>query len=68
MENYLVKIPIRTNNKYQKSYYSLDFARKTYLDKSVPADNNISVREYNKVSKYKNLEIEIKKQQKNLAS
>ena len=28
---------------------------------SVPTDNNISVKEYNKISKYKHMEIEIEK-------
>ena len=36
-----------------------DYKRKTcLLDMSVPTDNNISVKEYNKISKYKDLEIE----------
>ena len=28
---------------------------------SIPTDNNISVKEYNKISQYKDLEIEIEK-------
>ena len=37
--------------------------RKTCLliDMSVPTDNNISVKEYDKISKFKDLEIEIEK-------
>ena len=37
--------------------------KKTFLliDMSVPNDNNLSVKEYNKISKYKDLEIEIEK-------
>ena len=31
------------------------------IDVSVSTDNNISVKEYNKISKYKDLEIEIEK-------
>ena len=39
-----------------------DYKRKTFLliDMSVPTDNNISVKEYNKISEYKDEEIEIK--------
>ena len=40
-----------------------DYKRKIYLlcDKSVTADNNISVKEYNKISNYYNLQKEIEK-------
>ena len=40
-----------------------DYKRKTCLliDISVPTDNNMSVTEYNKITKYKNLKIEIEK-------
>ena len=40
-----------------------DSKRKTYLpsDKPVPTDNDISLKVYNKISKYKELEIEIEK-------
>ena len=31
------------------------------IDMSMPTDNNISVKEYYKISKYKNLKIKIKK-------
>ena len=38
-----------------------DYKRKTYIqiDMSVPTDNNISVKEYHKISKYNNLKIEM---------
>ena len=35
------------------------------IDMLVPTDNNISVKEYNKISKYKDMKIEI---EKNVAS
>ena len=40
-----------------------DYERKICLliDMSVPTDNNISVKEYNKISKYKHMEIETEK-------
>ena len=40
-----------------------DYKRKTSLliDMSIPTDNNISIKEYNKISKYRELEIEIEK-------
>ena len=40
-----------------------NWKRKTGLlsDMFVPTDNNISVKKYNKISKYKNLETEIEK-------
>ena len=40
-----------------------DCERKIYvlINISIPTDNNISVKEYNKISQYKDLEIEIEK-------
>ena len=40
-----------------------DYKRKICfpIDMSVPTDYNISVKEYNKITEYKNLEIEIEK-------
>ena len=40
-----------------------DYERKTCLliDMSVPTDNNTSIKEYNEISKHKDLEIEIVK-------
>ena len=40
-----------------------NYKRKTYflIDMSVPTDNNITVKEFNKINKFKDQEIEIEK-------
>ena len=55
----LSDLPIQTDRKIKTNRPDVkDYKKKTYLqiDMPVPKNNNISVKEYNKVSKYKYLE------------
>ena len=57
---------IQTDRKINRNWLFIvvnNYKRKTYLliDMAVPTDNKISIKEYNKTSKYKEMEIEIEK-------